>query len=346
MTNHPSRSNTCRPREHLRMASHLYPDAWKQYDRFQQLRGKELDWPDWCYCPLSATYAIVSGGGDLDPTLVGDIARLGALAAWRVSQGVYRFDPALYAAIIDTPICQLPVDVLYYLPEWCVYIETNIRLSGTRIHGFFAHLEHDYTTGRPELRLVLDTEEETGPGLFGLPLHLTESTIDGALAAMLAESHRLAAIKPDITIAQSLTTSPEDFLREYIPLLTPMLNLILYICSANADLGGDKPEKPQPTRTKKGWKLFPPDAPRTWNVGVRIGAALRNAYMARQTEQPVGLTESGHVRPGPHVRRSHWHTYRVGEGRSKSTLKWLPPIPVNMDDPNSLPTTIHLVKGS
>jgi len=49
------------------------------------------------------------------------------------------------------------------------------------------------------------------------------------------------------------------------------------------------------------------------------------------------------VRPRAHIRRAHWHTYLVGAGRSERRLKWLPPIPVNVDDPESLPAVIRQV---
>lgn len=74
--------------------------------------------------PLGGWYAIVSGGGSKRVAIdrIGDVARLGALGAWRVSQGIYRFDPALYGALPSTPVDgELPCEVLYRLPEWCVF---------------------------------------------------------------------------------------------------------------------------------------------------------------------------------------------------------------------------------
>ena len=43
-------------------------------------------------------------------------------------------------------------------------------------------------------------------------------------------------------------------------------------------------------------------------------------------------------------RRAHWHTYLVGPGRRERRLKWLLPIPVNVDDPDALPVTIKPVQ--
>lgn len=140
---------SCRPRDHLVTAGRLYPDAWKKADAFRADQGKNgiPHWPDWCYLPVAASYAIVSGGGhnQVPMTQIGDIGRLAALGAWRATQGIYRYDPSLYHAIIKTPVDgDIPHEVLYKLPEWCVYVETSdLTFGGDRLWGFFAHLESD-----------------------------------------------------------------------------------------------------------------------------------------------------------------------------------------------------------
>ena len=58
--------------------------------------------PDWCFLPLAGTYAIVSKGKTLQsPNQAHHIGILGALAAWRVTQAIYRFDPSTYSAMYD-----------------------------------------------------------------------------------------------------------------------------------------------------------------------------------------------------------------------------------------------------
>lgn len=120
---------TCRPRDAVEQASRDYPGAWGVLDQFRADRGQQglPDWPAWCYLPMAAAYAVVSGGGPrrVAPERAGDVARLAALAAWRMTQGIYRFDPAVFDAVRSTPVAgDIPADVLYRLPEWCVYIET------------------------------------------------------------------------------------------------------------------------------------------------------------------------------------------------------------------------------
>ena len=94
--------------------------------RFRSRRKELGNWPDWCFLPLAGTYAIVSKG-KTPANQAHHIGILGALAAWRVTQGIYRFDPTTF----DAPpgerashrVTSRP-EVLFHLPEWCVYIPT------------------------------------------------------------------------------------------------------------------------------------------------------------------------------------------------------------------------------
>lgn len=323
---------TCRPRDHLIAAGKLYPQAWAQSDQFRADRGHGLpDWPDWCYLPIAGWYAIVSGGGDNRANIatIGDVGRLSALGAWRVTQGIYRFDPDLYAAIIDTPVDgDLPHDVLYRMPEWCVYIETSgmVWLDASLL-GFFAHLEHDANNGRPELRLLLDTDT----ALIPLPVHLGQWSLAESIRRMLD----VASIQSGMAIPTKGATKP------IAEAVEPLISLLLYLCSQNAEIGDGSrlPANPKPVKTKRGLRTFAPDKPVTWDVGVRLGAALRKA----RVESVAG--DGTHSGPLPHVRRAHWHGYWTGPraGERKLILKWLPPIPVNVESPDDLPATIRRV---
>ena len=78
-----------RPGKILGTYAHLYPHAWKQVDDFRASRKELGDWADWCFLPLAGAYAIVSKGGSLhSPHQVQHVGILGALAAWRVTQGI------------------------------------------------------------------------------------------------------------------------------------------------------------------------------------------------------------------------------------------------------------------
>lgn len=334
MANHPSRPKNIRPREHLRASGKLYPEAWEQVDMFRASKGKELpDWPDWCFLPMAAGYSIISrdsGLTRLPAHLIGDVARITALATWRVTQGIYRFDPALFPRIWETPVSgDVPVDVLYHLPEWCVYIETQDQES---MHGFWAHLEWDVNHQRPELRLLLDTESDLTP----VPLHIPQNQtlaecIAQAVDQAKAQSLTLGALGVD------LLPNASSLIKD---LIEPCVSLLLYLCSQNAEVEGQgRPGNPRPKKTKKGWRLFPANQPRKWDVGARMGAALRRAYQQQEQNTDEGVGQSKR----PHVRRAHWHTYWTGSGddNKKAMLKWLPPILVNSVLGDDLPSVVR-----
>ena len=208
-----------RPGKILSAFGRLYPHAWQQVDEFRAKRKDLGDWPDWCFLPLAGTYAIVSKGKTLQsPNQAHHIGILGALATWRVSQGIYRFDPTTFDALWKTPITgDIPTEVLFHLPEWCVYIPTPDQTwQGATLNGFFAHLESDMKDRRTELRLVLDVTGAAGDELNVMPIHLGKGGVTGGVEAMLTEagpawqaqqSRLLVTVEIDIVhLASSLGT--------------------------------------------------------------------------------------------------------------------------------------------
>lgn len=315
---------------HVQDAGKLYPGAWRQFDGFRQDRGGNLPaWPEYVYCPLAAAYAIVSGGGSnrVPPHMAGDVGRLGALASWRPTQGIYRYDETLFSELVSSPLTgALPCELLRRLPAWCVYIETpGLSVPSGELYGFFAHLEWDPNDRREELRLLLDSEE----GLLPVPLHLGPWDLVTALDEAGREARKWAV---------EIGAPAPGNVGEQAPHFAPLLSLLLYLCADQADYM--RQPLPRPKRTKQGWRLFPAKRPSTWGVGERLGAALRRAYQSEGN----ALSTGGHVSPRGHVRAAHWHTYVKGprDGEQKRILKWLPPIPVNLDEAD-FPATIRPV---
>ena len=340
---------TCRPREHLVVAGRLYPNAWLRVDQLRADRGTHglPSWPEWCFLPLAGAYAMISEDAGIDRLpfeLAADVSRLGALAAWRVTQGIYRFDPAVYDAVRHTTLDRdIPCAVLYRLPEWCVYIETpSIEWSGQPLHGAWAHLEWDVATGRTELRLLTDSDL----GLLPIVLHLGSWTIAEAMERALAESTRNAHAAGGSLADLATRMGPQsELVKHMLPVLQPLVALLLYLCSQNAEIGDGthRPGNPLHKLVRGLPRTFQALRPTTWDVGVRMGAALRRAYHAEQMGQAT------HAGPRPHVRRAHWHGFwsgpRAGADR-RFDLRWLPPIAVNVDDPDALPAVVRTVGGS
>jgi hypothetical protein len=329
----------------------VYPNAWRDTDRMRAMRGTDVpDWPEWCFLPLQGFYAILSGGGNrrIPPERIRHLGIVGALAIWRVTQGIYRFDPDLAAAVAATPLSgDLPAETLFHLPEWCVYVETpGRRWAGRDLHGFWAHLDYEVGGVADELRLVLDLAEtpdaalDPERGLLPIVFLLGEGSLADALQRT-AESGRRRA--PALGLAGVLP-SLEDMHRVAAE-LAPLVALLLYLCAENAEIGDDarRPANPIPKRTKAGLRLFAPDTATAWDVGVRLGAALRrvNGPTGGDANEGDGASRHG---PRPHIRRAHWHTYRTGKGRRGQRVRWVAPVPVKLADPEGLAATVRPVR--
>lgn len=207
------------------------------------------------------------------------------------------------------------------------------------MHGFFAHLEWDTNDGRVELRLVLDLADELQP----LPIHIGPWPLAEATRRAMAEAKRQALDQGASRLAATMPAQPDLH-------IDPLISLLLYLCSENAELGDgtQHPVNPAPKRTKRGGRLFAPDQPRIWDVGQRIGAAIRKAHLTLPTdaaEPETAPTSSDRATPRPHWRRAHWHTFWTGpkDGARIARVKWLPPMPVGLDG-QELPVVVHPVR--
>lgn len=252
-----------------------YPLTTRLTDEFRRDRGTSLpNWPDWCFLPMGGAAAIVSGTGQLQLDRVPDIARIAALNTWNYSRGIYRFHPRLLEALLRSPIeDELPVEVFYRLPEWCVYIEMPPQspgLIGDIMHGYYAHLEHDANTGRPELRLLTDEND----GLHGMPLHIGDWSVLEATMRTAEETAR-QAIASGVAVVDQIGPATIQVADRLASVITPLL----YLCSTDVKMVDPRdrkrtPRRPRPTKTRQGWKLFPPAQVTVWRVGDRLGEQL------------------------------------------------------------------------
>lgn len=307
---------------------------------------------------------------------------MGALAAWRPSQGIYRFDPDVAQAVMETDFDKtLPSEILMRMPEWCVYIDltnTNAVYHSKKLAGFYAHLESDANNGRRELRLLLDVISPS-EDLVGIPIHI-DNDLSLSDAIESAYNTGLQNLGGEITglIGTSLLS---DRAKQEAKYFGPLVGLVLYLCSKNAEVRNNRSgigleglKRPVPKKTKQGLRFFQADRPEIWDVGFGLGKQIREGK---------GVSGGTHAGPRPHIRRAHWHTFWEGpmakpskpEDRKTSgtasrtslckrnslhesvknsatqtmpklrtiTVKWLPPIPVAMETEEIRPT-VRLVK--
>lgn len=277
-----------------------------------------------------------------------DATTLAALAAWRKTRGVYTFDPDVYEEVCETSLDgKLPIDMLLRMPEWCIYLPTpDMNVLSTRIYGCFVHLEHNLSNGRAELRLLFDVGDDYQV-VYPVTLHLGDWTLHEALdrankATADRESLKNVSGLPD---AQKIKQAFEVATRAVV-------NMVLFVCSQASDISGShgRPSNPQPTKTRKGMKVFAAQHTREWLVGARLGSALRKARSIREDAAVI----TGRRGPRPHIRRAHWHTYltgpRTADGQRlprtdlQAHLKWLHPTLVRVNDEDKLTTVVYPVR--
>lgn len=249
-----------RPLQHLAALARLYPEAWDEADAMSYYRGQDgtPDWPDWCYVPYEAWYEIATrdrGRHEPSPDL-SNTPLLAAIGQWRVTQGIYRFEPALYHEVVNTPIASnLSHQLLRRLPEWSVYVETPGMYWGSeRLYGFFAHLDYEPYDEQELLRIVLDLDGRLGAIHIRLgPWPLAES-ISRELDEASSHLDAIAARH----FAEAMSTY----------CIQPLVSLLVYLCGENANVVvKDRLPIPEHLRAISGRRQFLPTSATIWNVG-------------------------------------------------------------------------------
>lgn len=99
---------------------------------------------------------------------------------------------------------------------------------------------------------------------------------------------------------------------------------VIYLCTENADT---RPVPAVATRKRPDGSAYRGKSPKVVEFGYRVGPRLGQA----RKSYPVGAAGTTGRKMAPHVRRAHFHTYLTGPGRTVPTVRWLAPIPINVD---------------
>jgi hypothetical protein len=318
--------------EMLKRVESRHPNLWSTADDLQQkfTRGQHLEGSVFSLAEaLMVSQKIQRGDGQHF-----NAALLGALVAWRPTKGIYRFHPELYESLIETDLeGDVPSEVLLRLPSYAVYIETpaseNLPFP---IAGFWAYLSRLGQQNDLELVCLWSAEVtdlvssvDTGVDVLHFTIPLRNQPICELIEPQ-SEEHR----EQD---------EPIEAIRHHV--VSALVSLTLYLCSEKPDIDDWTPRMPavQYLGKKRRWRSCKDVA--EWNVGLRLGAALA---AAKERAEASGPAEGEGAAVRPHVRRAHWHSYWVGKrGEQSISLRWLPPIPVNVTDHDRLPGVVHPV---
>ncbi len=341
------------PDKWIRAMNRKYPNIWtelrKQYADPDNLLGsgarvKEFmqGVPDWCIMPTLFPFMLLTDryGEIFYMSHMDEIMTLGSTYIWRCSKGVYRFAPEIYQALISQPLTgDLPMECLYHLPEWAVYIETpGLSYERHPMYGFIAHLDYNLFSRGVDLQFAMFLEGREMPKTVALPFG------EGGILDAMERVDRVDSMFGNPNVRVRYVGSRD----EYKATFTSMLQLLFYLCSDEPDM--PEIEHPQKRRTLSGG-VRAPGEPRVWDVGVRISNIIRKYRNGSSGYQRDENAEPGtHASPRPHVRSAHWHTYWTGPRQAafperKPIVKWIPPIPIGMDWKHELPTTVKVLSS-
>src|SRR5699024_94084 len=122
-------------------------------------------WPAWCYLPIAAGFAAANRGQPIDHLPLNERAAISheatiltGLAAWRMTKGVYEFDPELLEALWRTSLKgNLPARASHRLAGGGVYLSPRGRRTpGAVQHGASSGLEYDVTPRLVHRPFLLD----------------------------------------------------------------------------------------------------------------------------------------------------------------------------------------------
>lgn len=230
------------------------------------------------------------------------------VATWRREKQIYKFDKTLLDMLYkqtDTNI-RIPKNILAQLPLNCFYIEAENLANG--LDGVFVYYD---LTPEEELSLIITGRYKDNRNFFNVITNIEE---DKDISEIL--KHHKQHLKNKGCNKQDIREYVENSM---VPLIR-VLQLLLYICSKNADI----------TPNERQFKIYKKPTIKIRDkfsevkiddVGVNIVKAFKekyNYYYTHNTGSKRGSLKS------PHIRKGHFHKYWIGTGENKKIeIKWI-----------------------
>lgn len=285
-------------------------------------------------------------------------------ALWSKHRIVYDVDPSLWAELADTDDdTVIPDGLMRRLPHPDPFIAfpapifiPSVPGEVLSVEGFFVNGRHVMELGPSMGRSMVSTHSGNSSGDLGLlfvgrcleadtlePKVRTDGGPDFILTRVTMHTGR-----GETTVGRMIDATAENFdaiaygpgFDSVPPLMRAATGILVYLCSANADVAPARKVGRPPQRRAMGGKAELVD------VGFYVGAAIRQAEedVRRAGGSTVRVSGAGRASVRPHIRRAHFHRYRIGQGRREVTVKWLEPIPVNVTPGGATVPTVHPVR--
>ncbi len=341
------------PMRALRRIKTIFPTVFDKIDQIVEDRDKETRdlWDhSIVYGPVALAKAAMeadSGEEDIVQQSPLDLALITALAGWRKAKTVYDFAPELAQEIVRSAQRQdmtMPMDALA-LPYWSVYIRPNIEEWD--IDGFFVYYDEDVDGDGKHYREIRFTPIDRN-GRPRVTLYLITGAGDADISIKDCLGNNFNTLK-ELDIPRNVEAAglPMEFpvdqlhndMEKLGDLAAQFLSFVLYLAAVNADVRRD--ERHPFKRTKKVRDI--PREVEYLHVGEQAAVHIRSLRSGGGSGEALG----GHHRPPDmHIRRAHWHTFRIGKGRKLTRIKWLAPILVNADGEEPAAVTVRKIKNS
>ena len=313
------------PMEMLRLfEADANTNPWRTLDETREAATKIRTWPDYLFADAytifdaSAKAISVRHPNHQQQYLKG--VTLSVFGPWRITRGVYCFDSELSNALSDTDAAaEVPVEILYRLPEWAVCIfGPGLSLDENVVCAFAALANTEADPDKIYLRIITVYADRM--------VDLTNILLTPGITV---EQSVLSAIKAPHDSDMKEFAEPLSEQDRIIRNISSIIAHLLYLCADEPDMT-TTPPRPQPKKTKTGLRFFPPtDGSRVVSVGARFGAIFRRTRAEFADAQKHAKT--GRTLP-PHWRKAHWHSFLTGprkSGQQKKIVKWIAPTFVN-----------------
>lgn len=287
------------------------------------------------------------------------LAIIAGAYAFSKTKQILRVDQTLNREIANSvdESGEIPCSILMNLPYQGFFLE--LPETETSTIGIFVHMDYGrYNNGGYCYSLWLNVNVFDGDDYaandVGLILNLP--LIEGkSLKEAISESYENSDKEFDALLQREHPSKPDD-IDDYLKEWMSIINVILYICSVNADIVPERqPEEEKPVETQasslpkkvkaKTQQSKPKKQVKVWDVGFRIGSELRKHELQKESEED-GKSSGGGVKRA-HLRRAHWHHYWIGSKKDNTQhliLKWIPPIVIHAEYANELPVVMHDVR--
>lgn len=285
-----------------------------------------------------------------------DILSIGlTLEQWSKFKMVYKIDNDFFHEIKTTDNIITSLQMFRDIPFTCFYIDLSDVQNISDFRGVFVNLVQDSKTGFIGTNLYMVKGDEQTFFTYYSWYNFNETEELEWKPNDLPDSEFVArsiGLKEDDLLA-SFLNSDTGYVKvdEYDPrseIIVAVFQIMSFIAIDASDVNENPTTKQTYKQPSNGSKIKNKFSEiRMWDVGIRYGKAIRTAkkeYEKHLREhKESNNNESKERKPTrPHIRRPHWHKYKVGVGRKDTKTLWLGPIYVC--GTHEIPVTIREIK--